>query len=104
MKVHRCGAWLFPKMREAKLTSRLHFALSYDEEIGRAGAPVMFADLKERGVQLDGLIVGEPSSMRVVVAHKDTYAYRCCVNGHAAHSSLTAKGVNAIEYATRLIC
>ncbi|MDE1179991.1 acetylornithine deacetylase [Paraburkholderia sp.] len=95
---------LVPTMRGAALKSPLHFALSYDEEIGCAGAPVMLADLKKRGIRLDGCIVGEPSSMRVVVAHKGINAYRCCVNGHAAHSSLTPKGVNAIEYAARLIC
>ncbi|MGT2493031.1 peptidase dimerization domain-containing protein [Cupriavidus basilensis] len=42
--------------------------------------------------------------MRVIVAHKGINAYRCCVKGQAAHSSLTPKGVNAIEYAARLIC
>jgi acetylornithine deacetylase len=95
---------LVPQMRQASLTNPLHFALSYDEEIGCAGAPVMLADLKKRGVRIDGCIVGEPSSMRVVVAHKGINAYRCCVKGHAAHSSLTPRGVNAIEYAARLIC
>lgn len=95
---------LVPKMLQASLASPLHFALSYDEEIGCAGAPVMLADLKQRGVRLDGCIVGEPSSMRVVVAHKGINAYRCCVSGHAAHSSLTPRGVNAVEYAARLIC
>lgn len=95
---------LVPHMRQTALTSPLHFALSYDEEIGCAGAPVMLADLKKRGIKLDGCIVGEPSSMRVVVAHKGINAYRCCVSGHATHSSLTLKGVNAIEYAARLIC
>lgn len=95
---------LVPQMRQASLKNPLHFALSYDEEIGCAGAPVMLADLKKRGVKLDGCIVGEPSSMRVVVAHKGINAYRCCVKGHAAHSSLTPRGVNAIEHAARLIC
>jgi len=95
---------LVPLMRKAKLVKPLHFSLSYDEEIGCAGAPLMLTDLKARGVELDGCIVGEPSSMRVIVAHKGINAYRCCVTGHAAHSSLTPTGVNAIEYAARLIC
>jgi acetylornithine deacetylase len=42
--------------------------------------------------------------MRPIIAHKGINAYRCCVRGHAAHSSLTPKGLNAIEYAARLIC
>ena len=64
----------------------------------------MIADLVKRGVQPSGCIVGEPTSMRPIIAHKGINAYRCCVRGHAAHSSLTPKGLNAIEYAARLIC
>lgn len=68
------------------------------------GAPYMLAELRERGVRPAGCIVGEPTSMRTIVAHKGINAYRCCVKGHAVHSSLTPRGVNAIEYAARLIC
>jgi acetylornithine deacetylase len=95
---------MLPEMLAAKLTQPIHFALSYDEEIGCAGAPYMLADLKARGVQPGGCIVGEPTGMRPVIAHKGINTYRCCVRGHAAHSSLTPKGLNAIEYAARLIC
>jgi acetylornithine deacetylase len=95
---------LLPEMQAARLRQPLHFALSYDEEVGCVGAPVMLADLKRRGIRLDGCVVGEPTSMRPIVAHKGINAYKCCVRGHAAHSSLTPKGVNAIEYAARLIC
>ena len=95
---------LLPEMRDAKLKTPFHFAFSYDEEIGCVGAPVMLAALRERGIRPDGCIVGEPTSMRVIVAHKGINAYQCCVRGHAAHSSLTPKGSNAIEYAARLIC
>ncbi|UQP02018.1 acetylornithine deacetylase [Burkholderia multivorans] len=95
---------LLPEMQATKLAKPIHFALSYDEEIGCAGAPLMIADLVKRGVQPSGCIVGEPTSMRPIIAHKGINAYRCCVRGHAAHSSLTPKGLNAIEYAARLIC
>ncbi|MGC7402597.1 acetylornithine deacetylase [Pandoraea pneumonica] len=95
---------MLPQMRDAKLKTPFHFAFSYDEEIGCVGAPVMLAELRERGIRPDGCIVGEPTSMRVIVAHKGINAYQCCVRGHAAHSSLTPKGSNAIEYAARLIC
>lgn len=82
----------------------LHLALSYDEEVGCIGAPVMLAELKARGIQADGCIVGEPTSMRPVVAHKGIHVYRCRLHGRAAHSSLTPQGCNAIEHAARLIC
>lgn len=95
---------LLPDMQAAKLKKPMHFALSYDEEVGCLGAPVLLADLAARGIHPEGCVVGEPTSMRVVVANKGINFYRCRVHGHAAHSSLTPKGVNAIEYAARLIC
>ncbi|GAB5099939.1 acetylornithine deacetylase [Caballeronia sp. GAFFF2] len=95
---------MLPKMQATKLAKPIHFALSFDEEVGCAGAPLMIADLQKRGVNPDGCIVGEPTSMRPVIAHKGINAFRCCVRGFAAHSSLTPKGLNSIEYAARLIC
>lgn len=95
---------LVPEMLAVPLAKPIHLALSFDEEIGCTGAPYMIAELGQRGLKPEGCIVGEPTSMRPIVAHKGINAYRCCVRGHAAHSSLTPKGLNAIEYAARLIC
>ncbi|SCK10362.1 acetylornithine deacetylase [Variovorax sp. HW608] len=95
---------LVPAMQRAKLAKPIHFAFSYDEEVTCLGAPVMLEDLARRGIRPDGCIIGEPTSMRPIVAHKGINAYRCCVRGHAAHSSLTPRGLNSIEYASRLIC
>ncbi|RKP47175.1 acetylornithine deacetylase [Pararobbsia silviterrae] len=95
---------LLPEILDRPLAQPIHFALSYDEEIGCVGAPSMIADLRERGYRPAGCIVGEPTGMRTVVAHKGIQTYQCCVRGHAAHSSLTPQGLNAIEYAARLIC
>ena len=92
-----------PDMVQAKLKRPLHIALSYDEEIGCLGAPVMIAELQKRGLTPEHCIVGEPTSMRMVVAHKGIHTFRCAVHGKAAHSSLTPQGVNAIEYAAKLI-
>ena len=64
----------------------------------------MIADLQRRGITPDGCIVGEPTGMQPVVAHKGINVYECLLRGLATHSSLTPKGVNAIEYAARLIC
>ena len=82
----------------------LHLAFSYDEEVGCMGAPTMLAELQKRGIRADGCVVGEPTSMQPVVAHKGVSVWRCHVHGKAAHSSLTPQGCNAIEYAARLIC
>jgi acetylornithine deacetylase len=88
---------------QAALRSPIHVALTYDEEAGCLGVPGLIADLAAAGIRPDGCIVGEPTSMRLVTAHKGGRVYRCRVHGHAAHSSLTPSGVNAIEYAARVI-
>ncbi|PLC49905.1 acetylornithine deacetylase [Pollutimonas subterranea] len=95
---------LVPRMLQTRLAHPVHLAYSYDEEIGCVGAPSMIQDLIDRGVNPSGCVVGEPTSMRAIVAHKGINVYRCRVHGHAAHSSLTPKGLNAIEYAARIIC
>ena len=99
-----CAVALVPEFLATPRAKPLHLALSYDEEIACIGAPVMLADLQQRGVKVDGAIVGEPTSMQPVVAHKGLNAYRCRVHGKAAHSSLTPQGCNAIEHAAQLIC
>lgn len=82
----------------------LHLAFSYDEEIGCVGAPVMLVELKARGIHADGCIVGEPTSMQTVVAHKGINVVHCRLHGKASHSSLAPHACNTIEYAARLIC
>lgn len=95
---------LVPTLSRRRLREPLHFALSFDEEVGCLGLPLLLAELEERGIRPRGCVVGEPTDMRPVVAHKGNNGYRCCVRGRAAHSSLAPHGVNAIEYAARLIC
>lgn len=95
---------LVPKFKEMKLSYPLHFAFSYDEEIGCRGAPFMIADLPNTGYTPRACVVGEPTEMQPIVAHKGKQSFRCEVHGQAAHSSLTPQGCNAIEYAARLIC
>lgn len=87
----------------ARLRSPIHVALSFDEEVGCLGIAPLLRDLAEAGIQPDGCVVGEPTSMEMVTAHKGGRVYRCTVHGRAAHSSLTPRGVNAIEYAARVI-
>jgi len=95
---------LVPEFLSMPRSKPLHLAFSYDEEIGCAGAPLMLAELQERGFRPVGCVVGEPTNMQVVVAHKGINAFTCRVHGRAAHSSLTPQGCNAIEHAARLIC
>lgn len=95
---------LVPRFKTMSLQYPLHIALSYDEEIGCRGAPFMIADLPNTGYKPRACLVGEPTEMRPMVAHKGIQLYRCELKGKAAHSSLTTQGCNAIDYAARLIC
>ncbi|CAN5619515.1 acetylornithine deacetylase [soil metagenome] len=81
----------------------VHFAFSYDEEVGCFGVKELLADMRDAGVKPVACIVGEPTSMVPAIAHKGVYRYKCCVRGKEAHSSLTPKSVNAIEMAARLV-
>ncbi|WP_201285449.1 acetylornithine deacetylase [Chelativorans xinjiangense] len=81
----------------------LHLALSYDEEVGCLGAPAMVQDMIASGIVPDGCVVGEPTMMKVVSAHKGANVGRCRVEGLARHSSLAPQGINAIEFASRII-
>jgi acetylornithine deacetylase len=86
-----------------RLDAPLHYALSYDEEVGCLGVRGLIRDLEENGIRPAGCVVGEPTSMQPIIAHKGTHRFRCAVHGREAHSSYVTRGVNAIEYAARLV-
>lgn len=88
---------------ERKLHTPLHFAFSYDEEIGCIGVRRMLEILKTVPVRPRLCIVGEPTMLQVVTAHKGKLGYRIAAYGHEAHSSLAPIGVNAIYMACDLI-
>ncbi len=92
-----------PSYLEADLPFAVHLAFSYDEEVGAFGARRLLDDLGARGITPLACIVGEPTGMVPALAHKGVYRWRCCVKGHAAHSSLTPQSVNAIEVSARMI-
>jgi acetylornithine deacetylase len=92
-----------PAFLAADLPFAIHFAFSYDEEVGCFGAPRLIADLRARGVAPLACIVGEPTGMVPALAHKGVYRWRCCIKGRAAHSSLTPQSVNAIEVGARVV-
>lgn len=89
--------------QEADLPHALHFAFSYDEEVGGYGVRNMVADLKEAGIAPRMCLVGEPTDMIPATAHKGVHRWRCCIKGRAAHSSLAPMAVNAIEAGARIV-
>jgi acetylornithine deacetylase len=90
-------------LNEKRLDAPLHYALSYDEEVGCLGVRGLIRDLEDNGIRPAGCVVGEPTSMQPIIAHKGTHRFRCAVHGREAHSSYVTYGVNAIEYAARLV-
>lgn len=87
----------------ADLPQAIHYAFSYDEEVGCFGVKHLIADMREAGLAPSMCIVGEPTGMVPAIAHKGVYRWRCCVKGKPAHSSLTPHSVNAVEAAARLV-
>lgn len=94
---------LLPEILSAGLKRPLHLALSYDEEVGCFGAPAMIERMVAELPRPGAVIVGEPTSMGVVLAHKGCYVLRTMVTGHEVHSSQIDRGVSAVMVAARLV-
>ncbi len=92
-----------PDLTRAELKRPVHLAFSYDEEVGCLGVRSLIAKVAAESPRPSACIVGEPTGMEVVVAHKTKRSLQVTVNGKAAHSSLAPQAVNAIEYAARLV-
>jgi acetylornithine deacetylase len=92
-----------PRFAEAKLSEPIHFAFSYDEEIGCVGVRPLIDHLAAKPIRPRMAIIGEPTDMKVINAHKGKLSHTCRVRGFECHSSLAPTGVNAIDYAARLI-
>ena len=98
-----CTLALAPYFSSQNLKKPIHFSFTYDEETACQGAPIMIEELKKRNLNCSICIVGEPTSMKAVQAHKGCYEYSTHFTGLAGHGSAPDKGVNAVEYATRFI-
>ncbi len=94
---------LAPEFARRGLKVPLHFAFSYDEEVGCIGVGRLITDLARAGIKPASCIVGEPTLMRPVIAHKGKKGYRCSVRGLASHSAYAPLGVNAVEAAAEAI-
>jgi acetylornithine deacetylase len=92
-----------PVFLERKLEVPVHLAFSYDEEVGCLGVRPMLAELEKRAHKPRLCLIGEPTGLQPVLGHKGKFAMRCHVKGAACHSAYAPYGVNAIQYAARLI-
>ena len=91
------------KIGSFKLSAPLQIALSYDEEIGCVGVRPLLDLLQELGVKPRICLIGEPTSMRVVVAHKGKFSARAICSGTASHSASAPLAQNAIHLAVDFI-
>jgi acetylornithine deacetylase len=92
-----------PAMVEADLAVPIHLAFSHDEEVGCLGVRSLIANLANYPLRPAACLVGEPTSMRLVTAHKGKLAIRLHLRGKACHSGMAPEGVNAIHAGARLV-
>ncbi len=92
-----------PIFSNSNLDRDIHFSFTFDEETACLGAPILIAELKKRGINNGICIIGEPTNMKIIDAHKGCYEYTTYFEGLAGHSSQPHKGVSAVEYAAKYV-
>ena len=94
-----CTLAVAPLFATKKLKAPIHFSYTFDEETGCLGAPLVLADLKKRNINFSACIIGEPTNMKTINAHKGYNEYITHFTGLSGHASNPESGVSAIEYA-----
>jgi acetylornithine deacetylase len=98
-----CALAAAEQLRDRGLKRPVHIALTFDEEVGCLGAPELIGWAAERRPRPSIVVVGEPTMMTVVNAHKGISVCRTHIHGVEAHSSLSHLGVSAIHLAAQAI-
>ena len=96
-----CTLAFAPIFSKVDLNRDIHFSFTFDEETACLGAPLLIEVLTKRKIQNGICIVGEPTNMKIIDAHKGCYEYTTYFEGLAGHSSMPHKGVSAVEFASR---
>ncbi len=97
------GLAMVPEFLARRPTRPIHFALSYDEEVGCLGVDGIVRHYAEHGPKPSVVIVGEPTMMQVIDAHKGGLVVETEIQGLAGHSSMPDRGVNAVMVAGELV-
>jgi acetylornithine deacetylase len=97
-----CCLTLVPRLAAADLREPVWFAFSYDEEIGALGAAPLVESMVSAGASPEAVIVGEPTSLGIVNAHKSIRSFTITVTGRGGHSSRPEGGANAIAAIARI--
>lgn len=90
-----------PGYAAKQLRRPIHFAFTYDEEVGCLGARQLVDEMQHRGIAPDIAIIGEPTEMRIIEGHKGCHEYTTRFTGLEGHGSVPDAGVNAVEQAVR---
>lgn len=98
-----CCLAMVPSFTASDLKRPLHFAFTYDEEVGCFGARALMGEMANAGIRPAFAIIGEPTEMRVIEGHKGCYEYTTEFTGFEGHASQPDRGVNAAEYAARYV-
>lgn len=98
-----CALAMAPRFAAMQLERPIHIALTFGEEIGCRGAPLLVEDLLANGPKPTAAIVGEPTGMTMVTAHKGCYEYTTTITGMEGHGSQPHLGVNAVQLGARFI-
>ena len=98
-----CTLAYAPIFAKTNLDRDINFSFTFDEETACQGAPILINELKKKGINSGICIVGEPTNMKIVDAHKGCYEYTTHFEGLAGHGSKPEKGVNAVEFAVKYI-
>lgn len=93
-----------PRFATADLREPIYLAMSYDEEVGCLGVPLLIDHIAASGCRPRACIVGEPSGMDVLIGHMGAQGFETVVTGREAHSSQMRFGINAIAVAAELVC
>jgi len=98
-----CSLAYAPIFSKTNLDRDIHFSFTFDEETACQGAPLLINELKKKGIDSGICLVGEPTNMKIIDAHKGCSEYTTHFEGLAGHGSAPDKGVNAVEYAVKYI-
>ena len=98
-----CSLAYAPIYSKSDLDRDIHFSFTFDEETACQGAPILIEELKKKGIKNGICIVGEPTNMKIIDAHKGCYEYTTHFEGLAGHGSAPDKGVSAVEYAVKFV-
>ena len=92
-----------PDYAARNLRRPIHFAFTYDEEVGCVGAQDLVRELQKRDLKPAMAIIGEPTAMQIVEGHKGCCEYSTHFHGLEGHGSSPDRGVNAVEYAVAYV-